>query len=45
LVEHSLIRSQSGAIVQYLVETYDKKDQITYTSSPQKYELNQWYAL
>ncbi|KAJ9606045.1 glutathione S- transferase, nitrogen catabolite repression regulator [Cladophialophora chaetospira] len=33
---------ESGAIIQYLIETYDKEGRLTYTSSPEKYELNQW---
>ena len=32
---------ESGAIVQYLVETYDKKEVLTYTTVPEKYQLNQ----
>ncbi|KAI4264424.1 MAG: hypothetical protein L6R42_000460 [Xanthoria sp. 1 TBL-2021] len=33
---------ESGAIVAYLVETYDKDEKITYTSFPEKYLLQQW---
>ncbi|EXJ61827.1 glutathione S-transferase [Cladophialophora yegresii CBS 114405] len=33
---------ESGAIIQYLIETYDKKEALTYTSIPEKYQLNQW---
>jgi len=33
---------ESGAIVQYLIETYDKEETLTYTTIPEKYELNQW---
>jgi len=35
---------ESGAIVQYLIETYDKDQTLTYTSVPEKYQLNQWLA-
>jgi len=33
---------ESGAIVQYLVDTYDKDQVLTYNSVPEKYLLNQW---
>src|ERR1700744_2063231 len=33
---------ESGAIIQYLVETYDKNSVLTCTTIPEKYELNQW---
>jgi len=33
---------QSGAILEYLVDTYDKEKKFTYTSSPEKYYLQQW---
>lgn len=33
---------ESGAIIQYLVETYDKKQTLTYTTIPERYQLNQW---
>lgn len=33
---------ESGAIIQYLIETYDKEGTLTYTTIPEKYELNQW---
>ncbi|ETI19755.1 hypothetical protein G647_08768 [Cladophialophora carrionii CBS 160.54] len=33
---------ESGAIIQYLIETYDKNETLTYTSIPEKYQLNQW---
>ncbi|EXJ74312.1 glutathione S-transferase [Cladophialophora psammophila CBS 110553] len=33
---------ESGAIVQYLVETYDKDRVLTYDTVPEKYQLNQW---
>lgn len=34
---------ESGAIIQYLVETYDKDQKISYgDKKPEKYQLNQW---
>jgi glutathione S-transferase len=33
---------ESGAIVEYLVETYDKENKLTYTSFPEKYQLKQY---
>ena len=33
---------ESGAIIEYLVETYDKNNTLTYTSSPEKYFVKQW---
>jgi glutathione S-transferase len=33
---------ESGAIVEYLVETYDTKHSLTYASSPEKYFVKQW---
>ncbi|KAJ9636759.1 hypothetical protein H2201_003011 [Coniosporium apollinis] len=33
---------ESGAIIEYLVETYDKPNNLTYTSSPEKYLLKSW---
>jgi len=33
---------ESGAIIQYLVETYDKEEKLSSTKSPEKYLLNQW---
>jgi glutathione S-transferase len=33
---------ESGAIIQYLVETYDTGGKITYHSTPEKFLLNQW---
>ena len=34
---------ESGAIVQYLVETYDKEHKLSYgDKSPEKFQLNQW---
>lgn len=33
---------ESGAIIEYLIDTYDKSKTLTYTSSPEKYQLQQW---
>jgi glutathione S-transferase len=33
---------ESGAIAQYLIETYDKTERISYHSSPEKYLCIQW---
>ncbi|KAG4437564.1 hypothetical protein IFR05_006951 [Cadophora sp. M221] len=33
---------ESGAIVEYLQETYDMANTLTYTSSPEKYLVKQW---
>ena len=33
---------ESAAIVSYLIDTYDKEGKITYTSTPEKYFLEQW---
>ncbi|KAI9731144.1 MAG: glutathione S- transferase, nitrogen catabolite repression regulator [Cirrosporium novae-zelandiae] len=33
---------ESGAIVEYLVEEYDKENKITFRSSPEKYHLKQY---
>jgi glutathione S-transferase len=33
---------ESGAINQYLVDTYDKDQTISYTTSPEKHLCNQW---
>lgn len=33
---------ESGAIIEYLVETYDKSSSLTYTTSPEKYQVKQW---
>lgn len=33
---------ESGAIIEYLQETYDKSNTFTYTSSPEKYLVKQW---
>lgn len=39
-----LMRSQSGAIIQYLVEQYDQKGTISYKTMPEKYLTQQWLA-
>lgn len=36
---------ESGAIVEYLIETYDKENKFTYTSTPEKFYLQQWCVL
>ena len=33
---------ESGAIVSYLIATYDKSSALTYTSSPERFQLQQW---
>lgn len=33
---------ESGAIIQYIIDTYDKEGKISVSSSPEKYLLNQW---
>lgn len=33
---------ESGAIVSYLITTYDKSNSLTYTSSPETFHLQQW---
>ena len=33
---------ESGAIIQYLIDTYDKEAVLTYNTTPEKYLLNQW---
>lgn len=33
---------ESGAIVAYLISTYDKTNSVTYTSSPETFQLQQW---
>ena len=35
---------ESGAIIQYLVETYDKDHKISYGKTPEKYYEQQWLA-
>lgn len=33
---------ESGAIAEYLVETYDKETKLTYTTSPEKWSVKTW---
>lgn len=33
---------ESGAIIQYLIETYDKEGKISYSSFPERHQLTQW---
>ncbi|KAF2162069.1 hypothetical protein M409DRAFT_27448 [Zasmidium cellare ATCC 36951] len=33
---------ESGAIIEYLLETYDTSNDLSYTSSPEKFEQKQW---
>ncbi|OBT66248.1 hypothetical protein VE03_04282 [Pseudogymnoascus sp. 23342-1-I1] len=33
---------ESGAIVEYLIETYDKERKLTYDTVPEKFQLKQW---
>ncbi|KAK3065222.1 hypothetical protein LTS18_005639 [Coniosporium uncinatum] len=33
---------ESGAIIEYLIDTYDKQSNLTYTESPRKYQLLSW---
>lgn len=33
---------ESVAIIEYLVETYDKDEVFTYTTSPEKWKIKQW---
>ena len=33
---------ESAAIISYLIDTYDKDNKLNYTSSPEKYHLQQW---
>ncbi|TVY88592.1 Glutathione S-transferase-like protein [Lachnellula willkommii] len=33
---------ESGAIIEYLVQTYDTKAALTYTSSPERFYVSQW---
>jgi glutathione S-transferase len=36
--------SQSGAIIQYLVDQYDKSNEISYGTIVEKYQTQQWLA-
>lgn len=38
------ISQQSGAIIDYLIETYDKDAKFHYTTSPEKFHQRQWAA-
>jgi glutathione S-transferase len=33
---------ESGAIIEYLIDTYDKSNSLTYTKAPEKYFVKQW---
>jgi glutathione S-transferase len=33
---------ESGAIIEYLIDTYDKSKQLTYDTVPEKFQLKQW---
>lgn len=33
---------ESAAIIDYLVETYDKEKRLTYTTTPEKFLVSQW---
>lgn len=33
---------ESGAIIEYLLETYDKEHKLSYTKSPEKFEQLEW---
>ena len=35
---------ESAAIIQYLIETYDKEGKISYSKAPEKFYQNQWLA-
>jgi len=37
-----IVLFESGAIVAYLIDTYDKENKLNYPSSPEKYQLLQW---
>ena len=37
-----VVIAESGAIVEYLQETYDKENTLNYTSVPEKYQVKQW---
>ncbi|KAM5526425.1 glutathione s-transferase ii [Fusarium oxysporum f. sp. phaseoli] len=39
---NGLILWESGAIIEYLVETYDKEHKLTFTSGPEKWYLKQY---
>lgn len=33
---------KSGSIIDYLVETYDKTNKLSYVTSPEKFETRNW---
>jgi glutathione S-transferase len=33
---------ESGAIIEYIIDNYDKDHKLTYTTSPEKYHVTQW---
>lgn len=33
---------ESGAIIEYLIDTYDKENKLNLTTFPEKYHLKQW---
>ncbi|KAI1808231.1 glutathione S-transferase [Daldinia bambusicola] len=35
---------ESGAIIEYLIDTYDKEHKLSYGTSPEKYLIQQWIA-
>ena len=37
-----IVLAESGAIIEYLQETYDKDNTLNYTSSPEKFQVKQW---
>lgn len=37
-------RSQSGAIIQYLIDQYDTEKEISYDTVAEKYQCQQWLA-
>ncbi|KAI9654951.1 MAG: glutathione S- transferase, nitrogen catabolite repression regulator [Bathelium mastoideum] len=39
-----IVLAESGAIIQYLIDTYDTEGRLTYSSSTEKYKLLQWLA-
>lgn len=39
---NSITLFESGAIVLYLINTYDKTNSLTYTEFPKNFELLQW---